>query len=87
MLLSAFLLVERGLCTVPQAVRMVTANPAAAFGLADRGRVEVGLSADLALVELVDGRPIVQAVTYRGTPVFAAARSTGVVASGPVLTA
>lgn len=76
MLLAAFLLVERGLCTVPQAVKMVTAHPAAAFGMGDRGRIEPGLRGDLALVELVEGRPVVQAVSYRGTPVFATARAT-----------
>ncbi|PKN82649.1 MAG: alpha-D-ribose 1-methylphosphonate 5-triphosphate diphosphatase [Chloroflexi bacterium HGW-Chloroflexi-9] len=75
MLLSVFRLVERGLCSLPAAVKMVTANPAAAFGLADRGRIEVGLSADLALVEMVQGQPVVQAVTYRGRPVFANANS------------
>ncbi|GMU41192.1 MAG: hypothetical protein AMXMBFR23_20580 [Chloroflexota bacterium] len=75
MLLSIFRLVDRGLATLPQAVKMVTANPAAAFGLLDRGRIEVGLSADLALVQLVDGHPVVQAVTYRGRPVYANANS------------
>ncbi|MQC17709.1 MAG: alpha-D-ribose 1-methylphosphonate 5-triphosphate diphosphatase [Chloroflexi bacterium] len=75
LMLSVFRLVEMGLCTLPQAVKMVTANPAAAFGMADRGRVEVGLSADLALVQVVDGRPVVQAVTYRGRPVYANANS------------
>jgi len=75
LMLSVFRLVEMGLCTLPQAVKMVTANPAAAFGMADRGSVKLGLSADLALVELVEGRPVVQAVTYRGRPVYANANS------------
>ncbi len=75
LMLSIFRLVEMGLCTLPQAVKMVTTNPAAAFGMTDRGSVQVGLSADLALVELVEGRPVVQAVTYRGRPVYANASS------------
>jgi len=75
LMLSVFQLVERGLCTLPQAVKMVTATPADAFGMSDRGRIQVGLSADLALVELVQGRPLVQAVTYRGRPVYANANS------------
>jgi alpha-D-ribose 1-methylphosphonate 5-triphosphate diphosphatase len=75
MLLSVFRLVERGICTLPQAVKLVTANPAAAFGFGDRGRIEVGLRGDLALIELVEGQPVVQAVTYRGLPVYANANS------------
>lgn len=75
MLLSVFRLVERGLCALPEAIKKVTANPAAAFGLTDRGRIEVGLSADLALIEVVDGQPLVQAATYRGALVYSAARS------------
>lgn len=36
---------------LPGAVRLATGNPAEALGLADRGRLEVGLRADLALVD------------------------------------
>ncbi|MDX1401596.1 MAG: amidohydrolase family protein [Kiloniellales bacterium] len=44
------LLVEAGL-TPPEALTAATANPANAFGLADRGRIAPGYRADLFLVE------------------------------------
>lgn len=47
------LLVQAGLTPV-EALRSATSLPAAAFGLGDRGRIEVGLQADLLLV---DGDP------------------------------
>lgn len=54
-LLSAALrLVLEGLCTLPQAVAMVSANPARATGLHDRGALQAGLRADLVQVRLVD---------------------------------
>lgn len=40
---------------LPGAVRLATAGPAAALGLDDRGRLEVGLRADLILVEKMNG--------------------------------
>jgi cytosine/adenosine deaminase-related metal-dependent hydrolase len=39
----------------PAAVRLITAGPAEAIGLADRGRLEPGCTADLVLV-VPDGR-------------------------------
>ena len=48
------------------AVARAGAAPAAAVGLADRGRIAVGLRADLVRVRLVDGRPIVRGVWVGG---------------------
>ncbi len=47
---AAFLLPELAGLTLPQAIRLVTANPAAAAGLADRGSIVVGARADLIAV-------------------------------------
>lgn len=54
-LLSAVLrLVADEILSLPQAVRIVTRNPARATGLHDRGAIESGLRADLVQVRLVD---------------------------------
>ncbi len=42
---------EKGTLTLPQAVRMMTARPAAVYGLRDRGRIAVGAPADLVLFD------------------------------------
>jgi alpha-D-ribose 1-methylphosphonate 5-triphosphate diphosphatase len=48
---AAFALAARGACTLPEAWAIVSANPAAAAGLADRGRIAPGLRADLVLLD------------------------------------
>ncbi|MDZ4100152.1 MAG: alpha-D-ribose 1-methylphosphonate 5-triphosphate diphosphatase [Hydrogenophaga sp.] len=54
-LLSAALrLVHDGLATLPEAISMVSLNPARATGLHDRGALQDGLRADLIQVRLVD---------------------------------
>lgn len=54
-LLGAALRLERdGLATLPEAVAMVSANPARATGLHDRGALCEGMRADLIRVRLVD---------------------------------
>jgi alpha-D-ribose 1-methylphosphonate 5-triphosphate diphosphatase len=45
-------LVHSGCCELPRAVELVTSRPAAMLGLRDRGRLVVGLRADLALVAI-----------------------------------
>lgn len=52
---AAFLLVARGETTLPQASRLLSANPARAIGLDDRGVIETGLRADLIRVHAYDG--------------------------------
>jgi alpha-D-ribose 1-methylphosphonate 5-triphosphate diphosphatase len=48
---AAFALAARGACTLVEAWAIVSANPAAAAGLADRGRIDQGLRADLVLLD------------------------------------
>lgn len=51
MLEAAFVLAGRGVLDLPAAWALVSANPAEAAGLADRGRIAPGLRGDLVLVE------------------------------------
>jgi alpha-D-ribose 1-methylphosphonate 5-triphosphate diphosphatase len=51
---------------LPQAVAMVTATPAKAIGLQDRGTLEPGLRADLIQVKMVGDIPIVRGVWREG---------------------
>lgn len=67
LLQAAFLLPEKvdGL-NLPRALAMVTANPARAAGLLDRGEIAPGRRADLVRVRLVDGLPVVRGVWRQG---------------------
>jgi alpha-D-ribose 1-methylphosphonate 5-triphosphate diphosphatase len=69
LLQAVFIIVRQGALPLHMAVRLVAQNPAAALGLADRGRIEVGLSADLALVEPAV-RPRVRATFRQGVPIY-----------------
>ncbi|MDP2015792.1 alpha-D-ribose 1-methylphosphonate 5-triphosphate diphosphatase [Hydrogenophaga sp.] len=51
---AALRLVRDGLATLPEAVAMVSLNPARATGLHDRGALQDGMRADLIQVRLVD---------------------------------
>jgi alpha-D-ribose 1-methylphosphonate 5-triphosphate diphosphatase len=51
MLQTPFKLAREGVLPLPDSIRLVTANPAAACGLNDRGRIEIGCAADIVLVE------------------------------------
>lgn len=55
---AAFLLAEQNLLTLPAAVRLVTAGPAEAAGLHDRGRLAGGYRADLALAQAGQPWPV-----------------------------
>ena len=52
--------------SLPRAVATVAQAPAAAAGLADRGRLEPGLRADLVQVRLIEGHPVVRRVWSNG---------------------
>lgn len=66
LLVAAFKLVEEGRTDLVSAIRMLTVNPATAVGLTDRGAIETGRRADLAVVRLDgSGAPSVEMV-YRG---------------------
>lgn len=51
MLRAAMVLTERGVLDLPRAWDLISANPAAAAGLSDRGAIEEGLRADVVLVD------------------------------------
>lgn len=55
LLLAAVLLAERGAMDLPGAMRLVSTHPAAAAGLADRGRIAPGLRADLVRMRAAPG--------------------------------
>ena len=62
MLTAAFLLAQRRAASLSRAVRLVTDGPARMVGLDDRGRIEVGLRADLVLCTFDGTWPTVQQV-------------------------
>jgi len=64
---AAFVLADKvETVSLPAAVAMVSANPARAAGLADRGEIVIGKRADLVRVRLMDGLPVVRAVYRQG---------------------
>ena len=54
---------------LPRAIATVTANPATAAGLADRGRLQPGLRADLMRFRMVADRPVIRETWVRGSRV------------------
>lgn len=54
---AAFLLAEKQIIDLPHAVRLISANPADAAKLHDRGRIEIGRRADLVRVRTTIGKP------------------------------
>jgi alpha-D-ribose 1-methylphosphonate 5-triphosphate diphosphatase len=88
MLLAAFKLAELGACSLIEALAKVTVNPARAFGLEDRGRIEHGLRADLVMVDVVDGMPVAQAVFRAGEPALVTKQAAaGMTRVGPLAAA
>ncbi|HEV2301374.1 MAG TPA: alpha-D-ribose 1-methylphosphonate 5-triphosphate diphosphatase [Stellaceae bacterium] len=67
---AAFRLCREVGIALPAALATVTANPARAIGLADRGRIAPGLAADLVRVREIDGLPVVRGVWRRGERVI-----------------
>jgi alpha-D-ribose 1-methylphosphonate 5-triphosphate diphosphatase len=65
MLHAAFALAALGF-DLPQAIAMVSANPARAAGFNDRGRIAAGLRADLLRVRLVHGVPVIRNIWVAG---------------------
>jgi alpha-D-ribose 1-methylphosphonate 5-triphosphate diphosphatase len=64
MLRAALILAGRGVLDLPRAWALISANPAAAAGLTDRGSIAGGARADLVLVD--PGQPRVIATIARG---------------------
>ncbi|SFG82932.1 alpha-D-ribose 1-methylphosphonate 5-triphosphate diphosphatase [Desulfotomaculum arcticum] len=70
MLPALFHLIREGI-KLPEAVKLVTANPAGALGINQEvGTVEVGKQADLIIVELHQDYPVVRQTLVGGTTVF-----------------
>ena len=65
LLVSAFRLAEIW-SDLPRAIRTVTESPARAAGLRDRGRLEVGLRADILRVRSLDRNPVIRSVWTQG---------------------
>jgi len=55
---AAFVMADRGVFDLPRAWALVSANPAAAAGLSDRGTIEAGKRADVVLVEPVERKVV-----------------------------
>jgi alpha-D-ribose 1-methylphosphonate 5-triphosphate diphosphatase len=68
---AVFRLEAEELLSLPEAVRMLTLNPARAVGIAaDYGSVEPGKKADLLLVRKIRGRPLISACFVDGQRVL-----------------
>jgi alpha-D-ribose 1-methylphosphonate 5-triphosphate diphosphatase len=67
---AAFMAASQGLLPLPHALAMVADAPARLVGFFDRGRVAVGLRADLVRVRLHDGLPVVRQVWRAGERVI-----------------
>jgi alpha-D-ribose 1-methylphosphonate 5-triphosphate diphosphatase len=66
LLRAAFILGGRGVLSLPQAWDLVSANPAAAGGLADRGQIAPGKRADLIVVDTTASAPRLVATIAQG---------------------
>lgn len=67
---SAFILEETvDHISLPEAIQMVSRNPADAAGLDDRGEIAIGKRADLVQVKVMDEAPLVRKVWREGTRV------------------
>ena len=55
---AAFILAGRGVLDLQHAWSLISANPAAAAGLADRGAIEVGKRADIVVVDAAASRVV-----------------------------
>ncbi len=69
---AAFAAHQQSELSLPRALALVTANPADACGLTDRGRLREGLRADLIAVTTVAGMPMVTRSWSAGRLVFSA---------------
>ena len=69
MLKSIFMMHEQEGVSLPEMVKRVTLNPARAARIdADYGSIEVGKKADVVIVELLDGYPVVTHTFIEGVP-------------------
>src|SRR5687768_3035093 len=68
LLAAVFKAADAGVASLPAAARLVTANPATAVDLHDRGRIEAGRRADLIAVRVSHGIPLVDLTISGGIP-------------------
>jgi alpha-D-ribose 1-methylphosphonate 5-triphosphate diphosphatase len=69
MLNTALKLADEGILPLHESIQLISTNPADAIHLTDRGRIAVGLNADLVLVE--EGNfPRVRGTIRRGIPIY-----------------
>ena len=66
LLQAVFALAGEGRCSLADAVRLVTSAPAERLGLDDRGALAAGRRADLIVLDVVDGVPVVREVLVGG---------------------
>lgn len=69
LLQAACQIAEKGILSIPQAINLISQNPAKALDLNDRGSLSVGKLADIVLVERL-ARPRVRGVWRAGIPVY-----------------
>lgn len=69
---SAFAIAQSGLLPLEEAIKLITQNPARSAGLSDRGRLEVGLRADVNIIEADPSRklPRVRATMLQGRTIY-----------------
>jgi alpha-D-ribose 1-methylphosphonate 5-triphosphate diphosphatase len=75
MMEAAFIMAGRGVLDLPRAWALVSANPAEACGLQDRGRLEAGLRGDVVVVDEARRAPV--AVFAEGMLAWLAAEAAG----------
>lgn len=69
---AAFRIRDEAGLSLPEAIALVTLNPARAAGLSDRGEIALGRRADLVMVRDCQGLPLAERVWVAGRPVATA---------------
>ena len=59
-------------CSLGEAIRMSSTNPAKLYGLSDRGVIETGKRADLILFEIGDSELVIKKTYVKGKLVYEA---------------
>ena len=72
---AAFILAGRGVLDLPRAWALISANPAAAAGLTDRGSIEAGKRADIVVIDPVTSRAVMTVAGGRVAHLSAAGAS------------
>ncbi len=72
LLAAVFVLEQRSVLSLSEAVKLVSLNPAKALGLADRGEIAVGKRADLICVDFAGAYPHARQTWVNGQPVYQA---------------